>query len=259
MKKLTFLFLVMYSINSVFAQSSDMYKKEIFIHKGDTLPLRILYPDNFSKEKKYPVVIVLHGSGERGNDNEKQLVHGSKLFLDPVNRQKFPAVVIFPQCSQQSSWSNVSIKPNGEGNRTFNFKTGGKPAAGMALLTAYIDQLKDLKYLDKNRFYVGGLSMGGFGTFEVLRREKNLFAAAFPICGGDNPENAKKYKNIPLWIFHGEKDDVVPAELSQNVYNELIKIGAKPKLSIYPNVNHFSWENAFREPDLLPWLFSQHK
>lgn len=259
MKNLICIVGLLMSISSAFGQDLSQYKKENFTYKEDTLPLRILYPENFDPAKKYPLILILHGAGERGKDNQKQLAHGAKLFLDPVNREKFPAFVIFPQCSQDSYWSNVNIITNDARKRIFNFQKGGKPTKAMSLLLKYIDKIEDLNYLDEDRFYVGGLSMGGMGTFDLLRRERNMFAAAFPICGGDNPANVKKYaKKVPLWIFHGAKDDVVPPELSIAVYDELKRRGADPKLTIYPNANHNSWDAAFKEPELLPWLFS-HK
>lgn len=260
MKKLICLIGLLMGITSAFGQDLSQYQKEYFTHNGDTLPVRILYPENLDRSKKYPLIILLHGAGERGNDNQKQLTHGAKLFLEPENRKKFPAVIVFPQCSKDSYWSNVDVKPNAAGKRIFNFQKGGEPTKAMSLLLEYIDELEDLDFLDEDRFYVGGLSMGGMGTFDLLRRERNMFAAAFPICGGDNVANVKKYaKKTPLWIFHGAKDDVVPPELSVAVYEELKRRGADPKLTIYPNANHNSWDPAFKEPDLLSWLFSHSK
>jgi predicted peptidase len=114
--------------------------------------------------------------------------------------------------------------------------------------------------VDKHRVYVGGLSMGGMGTFELLRRKPNVFAAAFAICGGDNTFNAKLYaKKVPLWIFHGAKDDVVPVEHSLVMAEAIKAAGGNPKLTIYPNDSHNSWNDAFAEPDLIPWLFSHTK
>ena len=101
--------------------------------------------------------------------------------------------------------------------------------------------------------------MGGMGTFELLRRERKMFAAAFAICGGDNVANVRKYKKTPLWIFHGEKDDVVPVGLSTDIADQLKVMGVQPKINLYPNDNHNSWDSAFAEPELLPWLFSQKR
>ena len=259
-KKLSLI--VCFSLCFVLSQSQDKsaFVKKLFVFKGDTLPVRILYPENFDKTKKYPLMIFLHGSGERGKDNEKQLIHGSKIFLEPGFRANTQAVIIFPQCSNESYWANVKITNDNIGKRNFDFQKRGKPTVAMKLLLAYLDELEDLSYLDKQRFYVGGLSMGGMGTLEILRREPKTFAAAFAICGADNVANVKKYANkLPLWLFHGLKDDVVLPEYTINIANELKRLGAEYKLNLYPNANHNSWDAAFAESDFLPWVFSKVK
>ncbi len=253
------LILLLFISSVVSAQDRDVFRKKIFIQNGDTLPVRIMYPKDFDSTKKYPLVLFLHGRGESGNNNESQLVHGSSLFIS--NREKFPAIVVFPQCGKDSYWANVNIKTDENGKRHFFFRKGGKPTKAMRLLTAYLEQdLKQNKNIDQNRVYVAGLSMGGMGTFELLRREPKTFAAAFAICGGDNVKNVKKYANsTPLWIFHGGKDDVVLPKYSIDVVNELKKRRAQPQFTLYPDANHNSWDPAFAEPDLLSWLFSHKK
>ncbi|HUH34053.1 MAG TPA: prolyl oligopeptidase family serine peptidase, partial [Daejeonella sp.] len=181
-----------------------------------------------------------------------------KLFTDTTVREKFPAIIVFPQCPADNYWSNVKF-PMVNGKRTFEFAKGGKPTVAMKLLMGLVDELEDKPYTDDNRLYVGGLSMGGMGTFELLRRMKGQFAAAFAICGGDNLKNTNKYKKVPLWIFHGAKDDVVPPENSQTIVNALKAKGADVKFTLYPDANHNSWDQAFAEPQLLPWLFSHKK
>jgi predicted peptidase len=241
------------------SQTKSDFVKDLFVSKGDTLPLRILYPENFDPTNKYPLVLFLHGRGESGSDNERQLTHGSKMFLNPDFRKNYPAVVVFPQCGSDSYWANVKITTDSKGKRYFDFRTCGKPTKAMKLLTKYMDQLEKSPYLDQTRLYLGGLSMGGMGTYELLRRERNTFAAAFAICGGDNPKNVKKYADVPLWLFHGEKDDVVDPKFTKNIAKELEKRNAEFKLTLYPNANHNSWDSAFAEKNLLPWLFSHKK
>lgn len=257
-----FIILLSLSLSFVFSQAQDKsaFIKTQFILKGDTLPVRILYPENFDETKKYPLMLFLHGRGESGSDNEKQLIHGSKMFLNPSFRANTQAVVVFPQCSNDSYWANVKITADDKGKRNFDFQKGGKPSTSMKLLLAYLDELDDLPYLDEERFYAGGLSMGGMGTYELLRRKPKTFAAAFAICGADNVANVKKYANkLPLWLFHGLKDDVVLPEYTINIANELKRLGADYKLNLYPNANHNSWDPAFAEPELLPWVFSKVK
>lgn len=244
---------IVYPIAS--AQDFSAFKANHLIHRGDTLPYRILYPENYDPESSYPVLFFLHGAGERGNDNEKQLVHGAKLFLDDSIRNAFPAIVVFAQCPEDSYWSNVDIQSNPEGRREFYFRTKGKPSTAMSLFLRLVKHIRKHEAVDQQRVYIGGLSMGAMGTYEALRRKPKFFAAAFAICGGDNTANVRRYKHVPLWIFHGEQDDVVPPTHSHAIVAELRRLGTNPKATFYPTANHNSWDDAFAEPELLPWLF----
>lgn len=241
------------------AQDLKKYDKGSFIKGKDSIYYRILFPENFDANKKYPIVFFLHGRGESGNDNQKQLNNGGKLFLKEDIRKQFPAIVVFPQCPANGYWANVNITTDSTGKRNFEFQKKGKPTKIMTALLGMIDNFMDKPFIDKQKVYVGGLSMGGMGTFEVLRRKPKLFAAAFAICGGDNVANVQRYKNVPLWIFHGEKDDIVSMRFSTIVADQLQVLGKPVKLTLYPNANHNSWDSAFAEPKLLPWLFSNVK
>jgi len=240
------------------AQDFSAFQEAQLIFRGDTLPYRILYPEHYDQSKSYPVLFFLHGAGERGSDNQRQLTHGAKMFLQDTVRQQYPAIVVFPQCPAQSFWSNVDIRTSA-GQREFYFRTGGKPTPAMALLLQLVRHILKSEPIDRNRVYIGGLSMGAMGTYELLRRKPGLFAAAFAICGGDNTNNVRKYAHIPLWIIHGEQDDVVPPTHSHVLVEELKRQGAQPKYTFYPDANHNSWDPAFADPGLLPWLFSQKK
>lgn len=241
------------------AQDLTKYERVTFIKGKDSISYRVLFPENFDRTKKYPILFFLHGSGERGNDNQSQLTHGGGLFLKEEVRKQFPAIIVFPQCSSDSFWSNVEFKQDATGNRGFLFQEDGQPSKAMQALLAMIDNFVKKPYVNKHQVYAAGLSMGGMGTYELLRRKPKLFAAAFTICGGDNVANVQKYKNTPMWIFHGEKDDVVPVVYSTSIADQLKVLGSPVKLTLYPNANHNSWDSAFAEPELLPWLFSKHK
>lgn len=242
------------------AQDLQLYQKETFHTGKNVLPYRILYPENFDKSKKYPLVLMLHGSGERGNDNELQLTHGAALFVNPEVRKKYPAIVIFPQCPAEDYWSNVNRDSIVNGKRDYVFREDGEPTPAMKMLIAFIDDVLKKPYIDQERLYVGGLSMGGMGTFELLSRKPHLFAAAFAICGGGHPNTVRPYaKHVSLWVFHGEQDDVVPIHHSEVMVDALKKSGADVRFTVYPDVKHESWEKAFAEPDLLPWLFSHSR
>lgn len=258
MKRIFLSLLFFFTTISVFAQDLSSYKKEEFIAKGDTLKYRILYPKNFDAGKKYPVILFLHGRGESGSDNERQLDNGGKLFIDENFRNNNEVITIFPQCAANSYWANVEIETV-QNKRFFTFVKGGKPTKSMNLVLLFISEFFKNTFVDPTRIYVGGLSMGGMGTFEILRRKPDTFAAAFAICGGDNVQNVKKYKHVPLWIFHGGLDDVVTPQFSYGVYRERKKLGNEAKFTLYLKANHNSWDSAFAEPELLPWLLSNKK
>ncbi|MBL7724486.1 MAG: prolyl oligopeptidase family serine peptidase [Chitinophagaceae bacterium] len=240
------------------AQDLNLFQKKQFIIGNDTLPYRLLLPENYNASKKYPLVFFMHGAGERGNDNEKQLVHGAKLFLREEVRKDYPAIIVFPQCPQNSFWSNVDFKME-NGKRIFGFKAEGEPTLAMKMAQELLYSIIKDYPVNKRQVYAGGLSMGGMGTFEIVRRNPKLFAAAFPICGGAEPSTASVMKKTKWWVFHGGKDDVVPPELSEKMVDALKAVKAAVKFTLYPDANHNSWDPAFAEPELLSWLFKQKK
>lgn len=266
LKSLCFLFLsCLLLVPFCGAQNNDamleknQYSYQHHIKGDDTLQYRMLLPKGFSENMTYPVVLFLHGAGERGNDNEKQLIHGSSLFLDKTVRDSFPAIVIAPQCPTSDYWSKVGVdrstNPIG-----LNFKYDTGPTDAMALVMDLMDHLTSKSYVKNNQIYVMGLSMGGMGTFEIIYRKPELFAAAIPICGGGDPESVSNYaKSIPIWAFHGAKDNVVDPKLSLDMVAAILKAGGFPKFTLYDYANHNSWDPAFAELELLSWLFSNTK
>lgn len=243
-------------IQVLYAQTFESYEKHQYIKNNDTLPYRLLLPEGYEKGKKYPLVIFLHGAGERGNDNEKQLTHGGALFLKEENRQKYPAIVVFPQCSQQSYWSNVTITGSGA-SRAFEFTNGGPPTVPMQLVMDLVKKLRSEFSIKQHQVYVMGLSMGGMGTFELVNRMPQTFAAAIPICGGANTATAANLKGTKWWVFHGGKDDVVLPRYSEEMVAAMKKNKVPVKFTLFPEANHNSWDATFAEPGLLKWLFSQ--
>lgn len=230
------------------------FSKELFVSDKDSLPYRLLLPKNFDNDKKYPLIIFLHGAGERGNDNELQLVHGKDLFINMNKNNTFPSIVVFPQCSKNSYWANVSRI-----NNSFSFLGDPTENKSLKLVEGMINELQSNFKINSNQIYVGGLSMGGMGTFELVYRNPDMFAAAFAICGGANPKIGEKISKTNWRIYHGDKDFVVPVKLSIDMYNSIKSFNKDVYLKIYPNVNHNSWDNVFREPDLFKWLFSNSK
>lgn len=260
MKTGYFQLILLIVLSPCWAQEKTDFKKASFQDNNFTLPYRILYPKEFDVNKSYPLLLFLHGAGERGSDNEKQLTHGSSLFLNAQNREDFPAILVFPQCPEKDYWSNVNIKMDASGSRVFDFSPKGAPTVAMSGVINLMDSLINMNTVDKDRVYVGGLSMGGMGTFEIVKRRPNIFAAAFPICGGGNPKGVKKYaKKVSFWVFHGAEDDVVLPEHSEKMVKAIKKKKGEVKFSLYPEANHNSWDGAFSEPELLSWIFSKNK
>ena len=258
MKQTFFIIPLLICVTSIFSQDLSLYEKHWHIRGADTLPYRLLMPKNFDPETRYPLVLFLHGAGERGSDNELQLVHGAKLFLRDDVRDNFPAIIVFPQCPRNSYWSNVEIKQK-EGKREFDFKATGDPSAAMAMVQDLAYTILKKYPVNRAQVYVMGLSMGGMGTFEIVRRNPDLFAAAVPICGGGAPSTAQQLRKVGWWVFHGAKDDVVPLKLSEEMVEALREVKAQVKFTVYPDANHNSWDPAFAEPELLEWLFSNKK
>lgn len=257
MKNILLLLLVFSFSATLTAQDFSSYEKRQFIRGNDTLLYRILYPLKYKKNRAYPLVMFLHGSGERGTNNEAQLTHGASLFLQPNNRKYFQSIVIFPQCPPEKAWSNYYRKT--DGTRVIDSEL--EPPVTQQLVKALMDSLVLNKQVNERRIYLGGLSMGAFGVYDILQRYPDFFAAAFPICGiADIPLLVQRAKSVPMWIFHGDKDVAVPPEPNRELYKALMTAGAQDvTYSEYQGVGHNSWDNAFAEPKLLPWLFSQKK
>lgn len=254
--KNSLLILFLFCATLVKAQDLSAFQPKLFIKGTDTLRYRILYPENYKKNRAYPLVMFLHGAGERGNDNKAQLTHGASLFLKSENRKYFKSIVIFPQCPTGKSWSNFKRV---DGKMVTN--TDLEPPVEQQLVKALMDSLLLNRKILERQVYLGGLSMGAFGSYDLLVRNPGYFTAAFPICGiADIPALVQKAKDVPMWIFHGEKDPVVSPEPNRELYKALMTAGATDvTYSEYPGVGHDSWNNAFAEPKLLPWLFSHKK
>jgi predicted peptidase len=219
---------------------------------GEKLPYRLLKPEAIDSAKKYPLVVFLHGAGERGSDNEKQLVHGVPQFAAKEVREKFPCFLVAPQCPDGKKWVEVDWGAE----RHTQPKEMSVPEQ---LIVELVETLIQTKPIDPKRVYITGLSMGGFGTWDLLVRRPDLFAAAVTVCGGGDEATAETIKHIPVWAFHGAKDGAVKPARSRNMIAALEKAGGKPKYTEYPDVGHNSWDKAYKDPELFKWLFAQKK
>lgn len=233
-------------------QQTDIFKKELYLNNGDTLRYRFLKPLSSSEQQLYPLVIFLHGAGERGNDNDVHIKHIAHLFTNEKNRTKYPCYVLAPQCPKSEMWARF----DGEIETMKIRKTPTKP---MKLLIDLIEKTIHENPIDTSRIYITGLSMGGFGTWDLISRYPQKFAAAVPVCGGGDASKVALFRHLPIWAFHGAKDNIVPPQHSRKMIAALQNNGALPGYNEYPDVAHASWVNAYREPMLLEWLFRQKK
>jgi predicted peptidase len=216
------------------------------------LPYRLLTPLDADPAQKYPLVLFLHGAGERGDDNEIQLVHGGRNFAHEALRRRHPAYVVFPQCPAEKKW--VEVPWNAAAH-----KAPEDPGPTMHAVLALIEALRKEYAIDDSRIYCVGLSMGGYGTWDLLYRKPELLAAAVPICGGGDPATVEKIKGVPVWAFHGDLDPTVPVGRSREMIQALKTAGARPVYTEYEGVAHDSWTQTFDNRLVWDWLFSQRK
>lgn len=232
--------------------------KEFTARDGKVIPYRILYPQSYNPSIKYPVVLFLHGAGERGSDNASQLKHGAGIFMQENYRKKYPCFVIFPQCPVNDFWSSVKI--DGQTSpATLDFDYSVSETESLSAAIAILKQVMAEESVEKTRIYIIGLSMGGMGTFEAVYRYPELFASAMPICGGGDAKRYDRNLNgIYFWVFHGDQDQSVDVKYSRDMVDRLKELKLDYLYSEYPGVKHNSWDNAFAEKEFIPWMFS-HK
>ena len=207
-----------------------------------------LYAPPDAAQKKLPLILWLHGAGSRGDDfgallNESDQ-HGLGLLARPDIQAQYPAIIIAPQLPLSKGWGR---------------RDGSGPTPERATAWVILEQVRQEFQADATRLYVMGASMGGFATWTMLAEHPEAFAAAVPICGGGDVTKAALIKNTPVWAFHGERDDTVSVEYSRNMIAALQQAGGQPKYTEYKGVGHQSWEVAFKEAGLLPWLFAQKR
>ena len=227
-------------------QYQKLEKLEFQTSDGQKLLYRLYKPEGLTEGQKYPLVVFLHGAGERGTDNELQ-VRGQDMFLHLIfseEGQKNKAFLVAPQCPPKIRW------------------TEGRGLDGTPLKQAHelVEQIKKTFPIDEKRVYVTGVSMGGFGTWDWLRNYADETAAAMPVCGWiDIPSlcAVPGVKDKPIWIFHGDVDRAVPVRCSRDAYAALQKVTPNVKYTEYPGVGHNSWINAYRDAELAKWMYQQ--
>lgn len=243
---------------STFAAGPDLRprleKREYRDAQGGCLPYRLFVPKDYNPSRQYPLIVFLHGAGERGNDNETQLKHDQVLRLvrDDVQAQH-PSFLVAPQCPTGCRWVEVDWGDEQPHH------TPDEPSVPMRRLLALLDELPKQYHLDPQRRYVTGMSMGGYGTLDLLVRRTDYWAAAVCVCGGGDDFRAAQIAGIPLWAFHGDRDTAVPVQRSRSLTAALKQAGGKPRYTEYPGASHFIWHKAYAEPELVEWLFAQKR
>ena len=212
------------------SQQAKSFEKRITITAK--LDYLLSLPDGYAKSRKrWPLVLFLHGAGESGNDLQKVKVHGPPKLVE--TKGAFPFILVSPQCPGR----------------------GWNPD----VLNAFVDTLIRKYCVEKDRVYVTGLSMGGYGTWALAAAHPEKFAAIAPICGGGSPADAPKLAPLPIWVFHGAQDPTVPLKRSEEMVEALRAAGGNPKFTIYPEAGHDSWTATYENPEFYQWLLAQKR
>lgn len=205
---------------------------------GGELNYLLFLPDSFGKtDRRLPLMLFLHGAGERGNGNLPLVKkHGPPKVAE--EKSDFPFVVISPQCPTGKSWTDETMR---------------------TMLLEVIDDVQAKYKTDPERVYLTGLSMGGFGSWKLAADHPDRFAAVVPICGGGDPATAAKLKSLPIWVFHGAKDTAVPLKRSEDMVAAIKEAGGDVEFTIYPEAGHDSWTETYNNPKLYEWLLSKKR
>lgn len=229
---------------------AHIYKNE----SGKTMLYRLFVPRDYDPKLRYPLLLSFHGAGSRGSDNLKHLRPWVAGWTADEVQKKHPCIILMPQCPAGQQWVNT---PWTKGSYSFSKIPISSP---MTLAKEIFDKILKEKSIDRSRIYVMGASMGGYATWNFVMRYPDLVAAAVPICGAADPAMAESIKSIPIWAFHGDIDDVVPPAGSKDMISAIKKAGGnKAQLTMYIAVKHTSYVKAWKEPDLIDWVFKQKR
>lgn len=235
---------------------AGLFQRKIYTDEaGNKLPYQLMEPAAHrpsSTAHRLPLVVFLHGSGERGTDNFSQMKNGVYAFCEKEMRAKHPCYLLVPQCPPDQRWGGSS--------RDWQTLYQPEPTVPGRMVLELIDKmLRENPGIDPQRVYVTGLSMGGFGTFDLLMRRPELFAAGLPVCGGGDPAHAGRIKNIPIWVWHGALDDAVQPQLSRRIVEALQKTGGNVRYNELSTFGHNIWDVVYYNPAVLEWLFAQRR
>ena len=239
---------------------TDSYQERQYNYKSDdgashSFKYRLLAPQKIEPGKKYPVVLFLHGAGERGSDDTAQLKYFPTWMAEPKMRAEYPCFLIAPQCPSGEKWVNSPW------DKRTSQPLPDKMSEPMRIAVGIMNEVIKTEPVDTNRIYLTGLSMGGYGTWDLAERMPEKFAAVVPICGGGDDTKADRLVNIPLWCWHGGADPAVPVERSRQMIAAIKKAGGHPHYTELPGVGHDSWTHAYTDSkeSVIPWMFEQKK
>lgn len=234
--------------------SGEVVKQVFKASDGTALPYTLQTPDAVRPEEKLPLVLCLHGAGGRGTDNAGRGSQAFRQLSFAEVQAQYPSYLLIPQCPMGEQWVDV---PWAKGS----YDLSRVPCSNeLKAVRELLDVVCAEFNIDSSRLYVTGQSMGGYGTWDMILRNPDLFASAIPVCGAGDPSEAAEICDLPIWIFHGSDDPAVPVTGSREMAEALQEEGSTAvRYTEYPGVGHGSWVNAWKEPTLVPWLFSQKK
>jgi predicted peptidase len=214
-------------------QHSQVFEKTIT--RNLSCRYLLFLPDGYNKQKQgWPLILFLHGAGERGSDLKKVKIHGPPKIVE--KQKDFPFIVVSPQCPEDDWWTDK-----------------------IEVLIHLLDDIVARYNVDTERIYLTGLSMGGYGTWALAAKYPERFAAIAPICGGGNRIMAFRLKDVPVWAFHGAKDNVVPLKQSEEMVDTIKAGGGNAKLTVYPDAGHDSWTETYNNRELYDWFLEHRK
>ncbi|MCI8360846.1 MAG: prolyl oligopeptidase family serine peptidase [Clostridiales bacterium] len=222
---------------------------------GLTLPYRMFIPDHTNKTRQYSLLLFLHGAGERGTDNRRQIAANTEILTRIVQdtERDHACIIIAPQCPNDAQWVDT---PWGNGSYELDQVPQSKQLAAAMKLVDLVVEGYDI---DQSRMYVSGISMGGYGAWDTVMRYPDTFAAAIPVCGAGDPSKAGLLQNVAIRTFHSSDDGTVPVSGSREMSAAVKAAGGNIDYKEYTGYGHGSWQPAFAEPDLVDWLFAQRK
>jgi len=236
--------------------------EDLFLKRRVTVPqdgapqdfhYRLLRPLRIEPDRRYPAVLFLHGAGERGSDNAAQLEYLPTWLAEPALRERHACFLVAPQCRTDHRWVEV------DWGDPRSVSQPAEPAVDLVAAVAALDAVVGAEPVDPDRILLTGLSMGGYGTWDLAARFPDRFAAILPICGGGDGATAPRLTTLPIWAFHGTDDRVVPVTRTRAMVAAIRAAGGSPKYTEFSGVGHDSWTPAYRDPEVLDWLFAQRR